>query len=191
MRKIGAVVLAAGGSSRLGRPKQLLSFRGETLVRRAVRAATEAQCDPVIVVIGPDGEAIRDELRATSALLVENAEWQNGLGTSIRCGLHQCADSIDAIVLLACDQPLVNATVVAALIAAHEKTGKPIVASSYAETVGIPALFDRSCFEALLALPAAAGAKSLIAARPDDVASILFEGGAVDIDTPEDFERLR
>ena len=67
MRNIGAVVLAAGGSSRLGRPKQLLSFRGQTLVRRAVRAATEAQCDPIIVVIGPDGEAIRDELRATSA----------------------------------------------------------------------------------------------------------------------------
>ena len=190
MRNIGAVVLAAGGSSRLGRPKQLLSFRGQTLVRRAVRAATEAQCNPVIIVIGPAGEAIRDELRATSALVVENAEWQSGLGTSIRCGLRQCAASIDAIVLLACDQPLLDATVIAALIAAHEKIGKAIIASSYADTLGIPALFDRSCFEALLALPDNSGAKSLIAARPDGVASIAFEEGAIDIDTPEDFERL-
>ncbi|MEY2577850.1 MAG: molybdenum cofactor cytidylyltransferase [Verrucomicrobiota bacterium] len=190
MRSIGAVVLAAGASSRLGRPKQLLNFRGETLVRRAVRAATEAHCDPVIVVVGHGGEAIRDELRATSALVVENAEWQRGLRTSIRCGLRQFADSMEAVVLLTCDQPFVDAAIVAGLIAVHEKTCKPIIASSYADALGVPALFDRSCFDALRALPDNCGAKSLIAARSGDVAAIPFEQGAIDIDTPSDFQRL-
>lgn len=190
MRNVGAVILAAGGSSRLGRPKQLLTFRDETLVRRAVRAAAEAGCDPVIVVAGDLGEAIQLELQSTAAIIVENPEWPRGLGTSVRRGLQEVEGSIDAVVLLACDQPLVDKAVIAELIAAQEKTEKPIVASSYANTLGIPALFDRSCFSALLALPDDSGAKTLIAARPNDVAAVAFERGAIDIDTPEDFERL-
>jgi molybdenum cofactor cytidylyltransferase len=74
---------------------------------------------------------------------------------------------------------------------AQKKTGRAIVAASYANTLGIPALFDRSCFKDLLALPDDSGAKPLIAARRDDVSSIAFEEGAVDVDTPEDFERLK
>jgi molybdenum cofactor cytidylyltransferase len=81
--------------------------------------------------------------------------------------------------------------IISNLIAAHEKSGKPIVASSYSGTLGIPAFFDRSCFETLLALPDNSGAKALITARPDDVAAVLFEAGAIDIDTPADFEQLR
>jgi molybdenum cofactor cytidylyltransferase len=84
----------------------------------------------------------------------------------------------------------VEANIVAALIAEQGKTAKPIVASSYANTLGIPALFDRSCFEALLALPDYSGANLLIEACPDDVASVAFEQGAIDIDTPADFQRL-
>jgi molybdenum cofactor cytidylyltransferase len=190
MSNSGAVVLAAGGSSRLETPKQLIKFRGETLVRRAVRAAADAQCAPVVVVVGENGEAIEAELRGTSAVVVPNPEWQRGLGTSIRCGLRQVADSVEAIVLLTCDQPLVDDAVIAELIATRERTGKPIVASRYANTLGVPALFDRSCFAALLALPDDSGAKALIASRPDDVAIVDFEPGAVDIDTPEDLDRL-
>ena len=215
MRNLGAVILAAGESSRFGRPKQLLMFRGETLVRHAVRAAAEAGCDPVIVVVGELGDAIRRELdirdsrisssaaredetrvdnvggiRSGDIIAIENAEWRNGVGTSIRRGLGELAGSTAAVVLLACDQPFVDATVIGQLIATHEKTGKPIVASSYANTLGVPALFDRTCFDALLTLPDESGAKTLIANRSDDVASIAFEDGAVDIDTPEDLERL-
>ena len=190
MHKIGAVVLAAGGSSRLGQPKQLLTFRGETLVGRAFRAAAEAGCNPVVVVVGESGEAIRDELKSTSAVVVENPQWQRGLGTSIRRGLETIADRVDAVALLTCDQPLVDAKVIISLLSTHEATGKPIVASRYAGTLGVPALFIRSCFESLLALPDNSGAKSLIEARATDVVSIEFEHGAVDIDTPEDFKRL-
>ena len=190
MRKIGAVVLAAGGSSRLGRPKQLVAWHGESLVRRAVRAAAEAGCNPVVVVVGESSEALRDELKSTSAVVVENPQWQRGLGTSIRRGLETIADCVDAAALLTCDQPLVDANVIISLLSTREATGKPIVASGYAGTLGVPALFDRSCFQALLALPDNSGAKSLIETHAIDVASIDFEEGAVDIDTPEDFKRL-
>ena len=194
MRRIGAVVLAAGASSRFGAPKQLLPFRGETLVRRAVRAATDGGCTPVIVVVAESGPAIRAELREIAALAIDNPDWQRGLGTSVRRGTQfaiESAPDVDALVLMVCDQPLIESSAIAALVAEYERSGKPIVASSYAATLGVPALFDRSCFGALLALPDESGAKALIAARPDDVAHVPFEAGAVDIDTPSDFQRLQ
>ena len=208
MRSIGAVILAAGGSSRLGQPKQLLTFRGETFVCRAVRAAAEAGCEPILVVVGENSEAIKlaldiRESRISSfsgpervprppprPAIIENGEWRRGVGTSIRRGLEQLPNVVEAVVLLACDQPYLDASIVSQLIAALAETGKPIAASSYADTLGVPALFDRSCFDDLLALPDDSGAKSLIAARPNDIAAIPFEKGAIDIDTPSDFQRL-
>lgn len=194
MRNVGAVILAAGGSSRFGQPKQLANFRGETLVSRAVRITAEAHCSPVVVVVGAACALVRNELRETAAVIVENPEWERGIGSSIRRGLAYLIganSATDGVLLLACDQPFVETNTIVTLIAEQEVTQKPIVASGYADTLGVPALFDRSCFDALLALPDKSGAKSLIAARPDDVAKILFEEGAVDIDTPEDFQRLR
>ena len=190
MRNVGAVILAAGGSSRLGQPKQLLEFRGETLVHRAVRAAAEAGCAPVLVVVGETGAAIREEIRETSATIVENAEWRRGIGTSIRCGLEQMPPVVEAVVLLTCDQLFLDASIVGQLIAAQEETGKPIVASSYANTLGVPALFQRSCFNALLASPDETGAKPFMLSRREEVASVPFPQGDIDVDTPEDLRRL-
>ena len=194
MRNVGAIILAAGGSSRFGQAKQLLSFQGESLVRRAVRGAIEAGCACVNVVVGDARDRIETELRETPAVIVENPEWQRGLGTSIHCGLRHLLSSqpeLDAVVLLACDQPFVDASVITSLLAQQDNTRKPIVACSYANTLGIPALFDRACFESLLALPDDSGAKALIESRSADVAQIEFEKGAIDIDTPADFERIR
>jgi molybdenum cofactor cytidylyltransferase len=193
MRNVGAIILAAGGSRRFGQPKQLLSLGGESLVRRTVRVATEAGIASVTVVAGESVDAIKVELRATPAAVVENPEWQEGLGTSIRCGLRHLralVPDLEAVVIIACDQPFVEGSTIAELIAKHERSGKPIVASSYADTVGIPALFDQSCFAGLLALSDDSGAKALIESRRGDVAQIEFEQGAIDIDTPADFERL-
>ena len=193
MSNVGAVILAAGGSARFGRPKQLLIFQGESLVRRAVRAAMDACGVSVTVVAGDTRALLENELRGSAAVVVENPDWHRGLGTSIRCGLRHliaAAPELNAVVLMACDQPFADARTLAALVAEQATSGKPIVASSYANTLGIPALFDRSCFEALLALPDDSGAKALIESRPDDVAQIEFEQGAIDIDTPADFERL-
>ncbi|MFL6590504.1 MAG: NTP transferase domain-containing protein, partial [Chthoniobacterales bacterium] len=105
-------------------------------------------------------------------------------------GLREAGDAVDAMVILACDQPFVDAVVVGTLISAQEKTVAPIVACKYANTLGVPALFARCCFENLLALPDSSGAKSYLESRRADVVAINFEPGAVDIDTAEDMDYL-
>src|SRR3982074_1469884 len=113
-------VLAAGESSRLGQPKQLLQFRSKTLVRRIVDAARESGCSPLVVVIGSDKEKIARELEQTNAVTVENVNWNNGRGTSIRSAVQyliEIAPNMEAIVLLVCDQPLVDAHTIEQLIA--------------------------------------------------------------------------
>ena len=186
--KIGAVILAAGSSSRLGRPKQLLLHEGQTLVRRTTRAALAAGCEPVVVVLGSEREKIATELVELAIEIVRNEQWQRGMGSSIRAGV-KAASGCDAVVLLACDQPYVSAALLQRLIATYEKTQTPIVASAYAQTRGVPALFARSFFPALLSLGDEQGAKAIIAAAPaTEVAVIDFPEGAIDIDTPQDYD---
>lgn len=187
--KIGAVVLAAGGSARLGRPKQLLRYGRQSLVRRAARAALEAGCAPVAVVVGPESDMIAPELRDLAVIILPNESWRRGIGTSIRAGVEALKDC-DALLLLVCDQPYLDSTQIRQLVARQEETQKPMVASAYAGTLGVPALFRRSCFAELLLLGDEQGAKVLLIARPQDVATVDFPDGAIDIDTPGDWERL-
>jgi molybdenum cofactor cytidylyltransferase len=193
MQDIGAVILAAGESSRFGRPKQLLQFRGRSLVRRVADAAGEAGCEPIAVVTGSEAEKIRAELRGARLKIFENQNWRAGIGGSIRLGVQGLIDiqpKLKAIVLLVCDQPLVDAGAVRQLIALREKTSKAIVASRYSATLGVPALFDRSCFSELLALEYANGAKSIILRDHKRVAKFPFPKGKIDIDTLDDYEKL-
>jgi molybdenum cofactor cytidylyltransferase len=187
MGNIGAVVLAAGSSSRLGQPKQLLDFEREPLVHRVVRAAQEAGCAPVVLVTGALHEDLERAVADLHPRVIENQHWSRGLGSSIRLGIEQLSEAdVNAAMLLACDQPAVHSGVVRALIQEHERSGQPIVASHYAETLGIPALFHRSCFDELLRLPDAHGAKMLIQSDLLRVARIEFPGGVLDLDTPGD-----
>jgi molybdenum cofactor cytidylyltransferase len=193
MQKIGAVILAAGSSSRIGQPKQLLSLRGKTLVRVCVDTASEAGCSPIVVVIGSDSEKVRLELADANSIEVRNTNWQRGIGSSIRTGVQSLmnhAPDLEAILLLVCDQPAINARFIERLIATHEATKKDIVASAYADTLGVPALFDRSLFKELLSIGDEAGAKSIILQNPKRVAQFAFPEGAVDIDTWEDWEKI-
>jgi len=187
--KIGAVVLAAGSSSRLGQPKQLLLYQGQTLVRRAAGAALGAGCAPVAVVVGSERTKIADSLHDLEVIILPNESWRRGIGTSIRAGADALKDC-DALIILACDQPHVGATLIRQLAARHHETQKPIVASAYAGTLGVPALFARSCFEELFLLGDDEGAKILFSARPNEVAQVDFPEGAVDLDTPGDWARL-
>jgi molybdenum cofactor cytidylyltransferase len=193
MKNIGAIILAAGGSSRLGQSKQLLRFRNQTLLRRTVDAATTGGCSPVTVVIGAERHRILAELTETKEILIENQTWQRGIGNSIRSGLRgllQAYPNTEAIILLACDQPLVDASVVAGLSAKHVETKKPIVASSYAQTLGVPALFARKYFDELFVLDGDAGAKQVILNHRNDVTEYPFPDGAIDIDSEDDYEQL-
>ena len=201
MRSAAAVILAAGESVRLGQPKQLLSFRGTSLLRAAVDSAHDAGCAPIFVVVAavesasPAMIALRHGIERTiagsEAFLVENPDWRRGIGTSIRAGAQAAAASdVATLVLLVCDQPLLNSATIALLRARREQTEKPMIACAYAGTIGVPALFDRSFFQALLTLPDDEGAKALLMSHPEDVAQIPFPEGAVDIDTPADWEKL-
>lgn len=193
MQKIGAVILAAGESSRFGRPKQLVQFRGKSLVRRAVNAAKDANCSAIVVVLGSKRAQIERELKETDAIVAENQDWRRGMGSSIRVGVEGAvnqAPDIEAIVLLTCDQPFVKTDTIKCLIAMREKTKKAIVASSYSETLGVPALFDRSCFQELLALDDETGAKTIILSNRERVAELLFPEGKIDIDTVADYQKL-
>jgi molybdenum cofactor cytidylyltransferase len=191
--RVAAVVLAAGGSTRFGKPKQFALFEGETFIRRVVAAAMEAGCAPVVVVTGDDSAQITSELTRFTVTIAMNPHWQSGLGSSIAVGIRHAmnlAPDVDAVALLTCDQPFVTAAVLTRLIQLRLTSGKPIIASAYAETIGIPALFDRSCFRDLLRLKGDSGAKGIILTRPHDVASFDFPAGHIDIDTAADYAKL-
>jgi molybdenum cofactor cytidylyltransferase len=191
--KVAAVVLAAGGSTHFGQPKQLAIFRGEPFVRRVVAAANAAGCAPIVVVVGADAAQVTSELARLSVSIATNRNWPNGMGSSIAVGVKHAANiaaDLDAVILLTCDQPFVNAAALRQLIQLHLETGKPIVASAYADTLGIPALFDRSCFADLSQLRGDTGAKGIILARRHDVAPSNFPAAAIDVDTTADYEKL-
>jgi molybdenum cofactor cytidylyltransferase len=165
----------------------------KNIVRRILDAACEAGCSPVVVVISSEEEKLHRELHRAGVVIVQNQQWQCGIGSSIRCGIEALSNSspeVDASVLLVCDQPAVDARVIQRLIALRETTGKSIVASSYADTLGVPALFTRSVFEELLLLGDKAGAKSIVLGNHERVASLSFPEGQIDIDTWEDWEKL-
>ncbi len=191
---IGLVLLAAGGSVRLGQPKQLLVFGGETLLRRTARAAQLSVCRPVVAVLGAQAERLRLELAGLDMAAVQNEQWQRGMGSSVRCGLEALlalAPDVEAAVFAVCDQPFLSPGVLNALADAHISNGARIAACVYGGTVGVPALFVRALFSELLALPDEAGAKQIISRHAADVVRVPFPEGLTDIDTLDDYARLK
>ena len=189
-RRIGLVILAAGESSRLGEPKQLLNFEGRSLLRRTVETALASSCAPVVVIVGSQGERMRSEISGLPLRIVQNDDWSLGLSTSVRAGLEALENEVDAIVFVPCDQPALDAVMVNRLVAAHEKSGTPIVVSEYGGVWGAPMLFARSLWGELNALQGDRGAQSVAHRHADKVECVPFPEGACDIDTPADYQAL-
>jgi molybdenum cofactor cytidylyltransferase len=190
---IAIVILAAGTSSRLGSPKQLLDYKGKNLLRHAVDTALETECPSVFVVLGANSELLRKELKDKPVTVLENTNWQEGMASSIRCGLKYITGTIlrpDSIIFMVCDQPFVSSSLLLSLIEKKLETKMPIVASSYYDKLGTPALFHRSFFSMLMELTGDKGAGKLIADNPDKVATVSFPEGITDIDTKEDYDLL-
>ena len=183
------MILAAGASSRMGRPKQALQFEGESLLRRAVLAALGASCAPVVVVLGANADVSGRELIGLGVTQVLNPDWERGMGSSISTGVRTLQESsleVNAAVLLLCDQPFVTSEVLKGLIAEHSRSCIQIVASRFKNTFGAPALFAKAIFPELLRLNGATGAKPVIQDHIAQTVFLTFPEGEVDIDTPDD-----
>ncbi len=184
---ISAVVLAAGASTRMGRPKLALPVRGVPMIRRAAQAALGSRCREVIVVLGTHAGVYRPLLDGLDVRIVENPDPAEGMGSSIRVGVGTIApDAAGAVILLA-DQPFVTSEMIDRLIETAATEQRRIVASAYRGTVGPPVYFQRALFLELLVLEGDRGARSVIEAHPTEgLALPLDEALVADIDTPGD-----
>lgn len=189
--KIGIIVLAAGGSSRMGGDsKQLLEFQGKTLLRRAAETALRSEF-LTVVVLGAKHEVCQKEVDSLPLKIAVNKCWKVGMSSSIKKGLSALEeDDLDAVILMLCDQPLVTIGVLMRLRDAFLASGKPIVASRYADTIGVPALFGREMFVELNDLHDDKGAKAIIGKNIHRTELIPVPEAAYDIDTLQDFENL-
>ena len=191
--KIGLIILAAGAATRMGRPKQLLSYQGRSLILHAVEVALASLCQPIIVVLGAYAEQIKPELMLKAVQVVENSQWQEGMSSSIRAGISMLLKTnskLDAVIISLADQPLVSPQILNQLIYSYQETQKVIIASKYNETTGVPALFSNSLFPELMQLKGDKGAKALIQKYIDTGVILLIPGVAIDIDTPDDYKQL-
>jgi len=190
--RCGLILLAAGSSTRMGEPKQLMDYRGKPLVRHAVDTALASACRPVIMVLGANAGAISAVVRDLPVETVENSRWSEGMGTSIQAGVRVAAErELDGVILALADQPLVTAEIYDRLAAQHEITRKPIVTSEYAGTVGVPVLFAKEYFPHLLALQPEQGCKGVILRHASSALRIACPEAEIDVDTPVDFQRLK
>jgi len=191
--RTGVIILAAGSSSRLGQPKQLLEFNGKTLLKIAVEAAQNSLADSSVIVLGANADLIVEKIRHTKVDRVVNENWENGMASSMQKGLKYLMENSDPdqVILMLSDQPFVNNETLNLLIENKLNTSSEIIACSYNGTFGVPVLFTKKYFPELLSLTGNEGAKKLVMAHQDDLHAIDFPKGAIDIDTIKDYQRLK
>jgi molybdenum cofactor cytidylyltransferase len=179
--RCGALILAAGASTRLGHPKQLIRLGNETFLDRSVRIAREAGCAPVVVVLGASEERIRDQCKLQDVLIVSHPDWAEGMGTTISRGVREFGD-VQGILVMTCDMPAVTADHLGKLVASEQ-----VAASSYGGSNGVPAYFPRDLFPELIDLKGDTGARELLRSAH----GIELPGGELDVDTFEELEKAR
>jgi molybdenum cofactor cytidylyltransferase len=190
---IAIMILAAGASTRMGTPKQLLLYQGRSFLQYITEIAIASVCQPVIVVLGANAEQIHPQIKQLPIKVVNNLDWASGMSASIKSGmelLNNLPQKIEAVVITLCDQPFVSQQIIHQLVDAYYATKKTIIACEYAGTLGVPALFSQIFFSELAALKESSGAKKVINNNLNEVFSIPFTLGDIDIDTPKDYEKL-
>ncbi len=193
MTETGIVILAAGNSSRLGRPKQLLPYRDRTLLTHITTAALAASLTPVVVITGAFRKEIEDSLQGQAIEIVFNPDWEKGMASGIVAGLSKLVSlhpATDAVIVAVCDQPYISAELFRVLVDSHTRTGKGLIACAYSGTIGTPVLFGRQYFSSLSALSGDEGAKKLLKRYPEDIVTIPFPQGDIDIDTQSDYDKV-
>ncbi|WP_460953848.1 nucleotidyltransferase family protein [Spirosoma litoris] len=193
--KIGTIILAAGDSSRMGgEPKQLLTYKGQSLIRRITEQALALQRGPVVVVLGANRARIVPELTGLPVTLVDNANWPTGQASSLKTGLaalYITHKDIEAVLVLHTDQPLVSLGLLLHMLEVRRENDKGIVACRYDTQLSVPALFDRDYIPELLALEGDKGVKWVIGKHKNDCLEVLFEAGSIDLDSKRDVEMFQ
>jgi molybdenum cofactor cytidylyltransferase len=193
---VGIVILAAGASSRMGAPKQLLQIDGRSLIKRIAETAMDAPCYPIVVVLGANREMIRKELTDMPITIIDNPQWEKGMSGSIKMGLagaYMTFKDLESIIFLTADMPLVSVDLIKRLISKAEQVSEKIndvpdiVACSYGGQMGIPVLFRRNLFNDLLELSGDNGAKKVILANKVRTVTVEFPEGRIDLDTLEEY----
>jgi xanthine dehydrogenase accessory factor len=183
---IACAILAAGGSRRLGRPKQLVTVGGQPLLRRVAVEACASTCARVAVVLGAHAAAISPTLSGVPVTRLDNAAWNEGVASSIRCAVAWAdATRSEALILCVCDQVSLNAAHLDRMIAAYRRGLSSMVGSGYAGICGVPALFASDCFSELETLKGDRGAIGLLRDDPQTVA-VPWDAGVRDLDTEQD-----
>lgn len=188
------MILAAGSSSRMGQPKQLLPWKDSFLLDHAISIAESIQPSKTVVVLGANYERINSKIQHRKVVVFRNLKWEEGLGSSIACGINfiqNSVDPVDGVLIILPDQPLINENYLKLMIGQFRKNEKQIIASLYeTDKLGVPALFDRCYFEELIQLSGDKGAKKVISDNIEKVSALKTNHLIVDIDTEEDYKRL-
>ncbi len=192
-QNIGIVILAAGASTRMGTPKQLLRYQERSLLRHTIEVAIASVCRPIVVVLGANAQLIKSDISQLSIQIVENLQWTEGMSSSIQVGIQELKTSypeVKAVIVTLCDQPFISTEIINRLALAYHSTNQPIIACEYGETLGVPALFSDCLFSELMTLKNGEGAKKIIKKHSQEVFIISFPEGATDIDTPKEYAEL-
>ncbi len=190
MSELAGILLAAGASDRLGRPKQLVRLAGETLIRRQA-ALLSAHATDTVVVLGAHAEEIAAELAKLPVRIQRNAAWSEGMGASLACGVAALHPHTEAVLVLLCDQYRLGANDLASLTAAwHRSPDAPVVAR-WPGAFGPPAIFPRSCFEDLSRLSGEGGARKIVEAPGSGTVFVDLVNAEYDLDEAGDLQQLR
>ncbi|MBG48264.1 MAG: 4-diphosphocytidyl-2C-methyl-D-erythritol synthase [Pseudozobellia sp.] len=193
LEHIVIVILAAGSSSRMGEPKQLLPYNHTTLLGNAIEQAKKSDAQKIVLVLGANAHLIEEAHKSAEVEFVINPDWENGMGSSIAVAVNHLMNNtgeVNGILFMLADQPLVDYEHLNKLIAKFKSVPESIIASEYEKRAGVPAIFSQSYFSQLSRLGARAGAQTIIELNMKEVATVNLGEKSIDIDTKEEYRNL-